>query len=93
MVAAFLAFIAPFIGTISETPLFAYDLAVNIANAEKIEYVRMTDDDGNVRFMIDFYKFPIENEMNFERKLNHKNRAYYKIKKDIKKNGRNKKTV
>jgi hypothetical protein len=64
--AAFL-YLAMAFGSLTETPLIAYDLATNMSQAKRIEWTKMTDDNGNVRFTITFYKMPILAELGFER--------------------------
>ena len=55
------------LGSLTETPFIAYDLATQMSQAKRIEWTKMTDDDGNVRFTITFHKMPIMAELGFER--------------------------
>lgn len=67
MLPATLLYIGIFLGSLTETPFIAYDLASNMSKAERIEWIKMTDDNGNVRFTITFHKMPILAEIGFER--------------------------
>jgi hypothetical protein len=64
--AAFL-YMSMFLSSLTETPFVAYDLATNMSKAQRVEWTKMTDDTGNVRFTITFYKMPILAELGFER--------------------------
>lgn len=64
--AAFL-YLAMICGSLTETPFIAYDLATQMSQSQRIEWSKMTDDSGNVRFSITFYKMPILSELKFER--------------------------
>jgi hypothetical protein len=78
--AAFL-YMAMFFSSFTETPFVAYDLAVNMSKAHRVEWTKMTDDDNNVRFTITFHKMPILAELGFERTFVDKhNRCQSKIK-------------
>jgi hypothetical protein len=67
MLPATLLYIAIGLGSLTETPFIAFDLAKNMSQAKRIEWTKMTDDTGNVRFTITFYKMPILAELGFER--------------------------
>ena len=67
MLPAALLYIAIGLGSLTETPFIAFDLAKNMSQAKRIEWTKMTDDTGNVRFTITFYKMPILAELGFER--------------------------
>jgi hypothetical protein len=54
-------------GSLTETPFIAYDLAIHMSKAQRVEWTKMTDDSGNVRFTITFYRMPILAELGFER--------------------------
>ena len=55
------------LGSLTETPVIAYDLATHMSKSERLEWTKMTDDAGNVRFTITFHKMPILAELGFER--------------------------
>jgi hypothetical protein len=67
MLPAALLYIVIGLGSLTETPFIAFDLAKNMSQAKRIEWTKMTDDTGNVRFTITFYKMPILAELGFER--------------------------
>jgi hypothetical protein len=67
MLPAILLYVSIAMGSLTETPFVAYDLAVHMSQSERIEWTKMTDDSGNVRFNITFYKMPILAELGFER--------------------------
>jgi hypothetical protein len=67
MLPALFLYLAMAFGSLTETPLIAHDLATNMSQAKRIEWTKMTDDTGNVRFTITFYKMPILAELGFER--------------------------
>ena len=67
MLPAILLYVGMLLGSLTETPFIAYDLAINMSQAKRIEWTKMTDDSGNVRFNITFYKMPILAELGFER--------------------------
>jgi hypothetical protein len=67
MLPAFFLYLAMTLGSLTETPFIAYDLATQMSQAKRIEWTKMTDDDGNVRFTITFHKMPIMAELGFER--------------------------
>jgi hypothetical protein len=69
MLPVFLLYIAMGLSTISETPLIAYNLATNMCQCERIEWSKMIDDDGNVRFIITFHKMSLKAELGFEKTL------------------------
>lgn len=75
MLPAALLYLAIITGSITETPFVAYDLAVHMSKAERIEWTKMTDDQNNVKFTITFYKMPVLAELGFERTIveKHKN--------------------
>lgn len=82
MLLAALLYIGMFFSSFTETPFIAYDLATHMSKSERIEWTKMTDDTGNVRFTITFYKMPILNELGFERTFVDKhNNCQSKIKK------------
>jgi hypothetical protein len=67
MLPSALLYLAMFFGSFTETPYVAYDLATHMSKAQRVEWTKMTDDTGNVRFTITFYKMPILAELGFER--------------------------
>jgi len=69
MLPTFLLYIAMGLSTLTETPFIAYDLATNMCQCQRIEWAKMTDDSGNVRFIITFHKMPIKAELGFEKTL------------------------
>jgi hypothetical protein len=82
MLPAALLYVAMALGSLTETPFIAYDLAKNMSRSERIEWTKMTDDSGNVRFTITFHKMPVLAELGFERGFVDKhNNCQSKIKK------------
>lgn len=82
MLPAALLYIAISLGSLTETPFIAYDLAKNMSRSERVEWTKMTDDSGNVRFTITFHKMPVLAELGFERSFVDKhNNCQSKIKK------------
>jgi hypothetical protein len=69
MLPAALLYMAIIMGSLTETPFVAYDLATHMSKAERIEWTKMTDDQNNVRFTITFYKMPVLAELGFERTI------------------------
>jgi hypothetical protein len=67
MLPAVFLYLAIVCGSLTETPFIAYDLATHMSKAQRVEWSKMTDDDGNVRFVITFHKMPILAELGFER--------------------------
>jgi hypothetical protein len=67
MLPAILLYLAMICGSLTETPFIAYDLATHMSKAQRVEWTKMTDDSGNVRFTITFHKMPILDELGFER--------------------------
>jgi len=67
MLPATLLYLAMALGSLTETPFVAYDLAIHMSKAQRVEWTKMTDDSGNVRFTITFHKMPILAELGFER--------------------------
>ena len=67
MLPAILLYLAMICGSLTETPFIAYDLAIHMSKAQRVEWSKMTDDSGNVRFIITFHKMPILAELGFER--------------------------
>jgi hypothetical protein len=67
MLPAALLYIAMFSSSFTETPFIAYDLALNMSRAQRIEWSKMRDDENNVRFIITFHKIPLMAEIGFER--------------------------
>ena len=67
MLPAIFLYLAMACGSLTETPIIAYDLATHMSKSQRVEWSKMTDDDGNVRFTITFHKMPILNELGFER--------------------------
>ena len=55
------------LGSLTETPFIAYDLANHMSRSQRVEWTKMTDDAGNVRFTITFHRMPILDELGFER--------------------------
>jgi hypothetical protein len=82
MLPAALLYLAMALGSLTETPFVAYDLATHMSRSQRVEWTKMTDDDNNVRFTITFYKMPILAELGFERAFVDKhNKCQSKIKK------------
>jgi hypothetical protein len=82
MLPAIFLYLAMTCGSLTETPFIAYDLATHISKAQRVEWTKMTDDSGNVRFTITFHKMPILAELGFERTFVDKhNNCQSKIKK------------
>jgi hypothetical protein len=69
MIPAFFLYIAMGLGTISETPFLAWDLATNMSRCHRIEWSKMTDDANNVKFIITFHKMSLRAELGFEKTL------------------------
>jgi hypothetical protein len=69
MIPAFFLYIAMGLGTISETPFLALDLATNMCQCHRIEWSKMTDDANNVKFIITFHKMSLKAELGFEKTL------------------------
>jgi len=69
MLPAALLYMAIIMGSLTETPFVAYDLATHMSKAERIEWTKMIDDQNNVRFTITFYKMPVLAELGFERTI------------------------
>lgn len=69
MIPATLLYLAIIMGSLTETPFVAYDLATHMSKAQRIEWTKMTDDQNNVRFTITFYKMPVLAELGFERTI------------------------
>ena len=67
MLPALFLYLAMALGSLTETPFVAYDLANHMSKAQRVEWTKMTDDSGNVRFTITFHKIPIMSELGFER--------------------------
>lgn len=67
MLPAVLLYLAMACGSLTETPFIAYDLATHMSRSQRVEWSKMTDDNGNVRFTITFHKMPILDELGFER--------------------------
>jgi hypothetical protein len=67
MLPAALLYLAMVCGSLTETPFIAYDLATHMSRSQRVEWTKMTDDNGNVRFTITFHKMPILDELGFER--------------------------
>jgi hypothetical protein len=67
MLPAILLYLAMAFGSLTETPYVAYDLATHMSKAQRVEWTKMTDDSGNVKFTITFHKMPILAELGFER--------------------------
>jgi hypothetical protein len=67
MLPATLLYLAMALGSLTETPFVAYDLATHMSRSQRVEWTKMTDDNGNVRFTITFHKMPILDELGFER--------------------------
>jgi hypothetical protein len=69
MIPAFMLYFGMAWSSCTETPFVAYDLAQNMSKAQRVEWNKMYDDDGNVRFVITFHKMPIMAELGFERTM------------------------
>jgi hypothetical protein len=67
MLPAIFLYLAMICGSLTETPFIAYDLATHMSKSQRVEWTKMTDDSGNVRFTITFHKMPILAELGFER--------------------------
>ena len=68
------------LSSLTDTPFIAYDLATNMCQCQRIEWSKMMDDDGNVRFTITFHKMPIKAELGFEKTLSKHRCCQSKIK-------------
>jgi hypothetical protein len=69
MIPAIILYLFIFLGSVTETPFIAYDLATHMSKAQRIEWTKMTDDQDNVRFTITFHKMPVLAELGFERTI------------------------
>lgn len=69
MLPAFLLYIAISLSSLTDTPFIAYDLATNMCQCQRIEWSKMVDDSGNVRFIITFHKMALKAELGFEKTL------------------------
>jgi hypothetical protein len=67
MLPATFLYLSMFFSSLTETSFIAYDLATHMSKAQRVEWSKMTDDSGNVRFTITFHKMPILAELGFER--------------------------
>lgn len=67
MLPAVFLYLAMICGSLTETPFIAYDLATHMSRSQRVEWSKMTDDNGNVRFIITFHKIPVLDELGFER--------------------------
>lgn len=82
MLPAALLYLAMVCGSLTETPFIAYDLATQMSRSERVEWSKMTDNSGNVRFIITFHRMPVLAELGFERTFVDKhNNCQSKIKK------------
>ena len=57
------------LGSLTETPFIAWDLATNMCHCQRIEWSKMIDDENNVRFIITFHKMQLKAELGFEKTL------------------------
>ncbi len=69
MIVAFMLYLGMALSSCTETPFIAYDLAHNMSKCQRIEWSKMSDDNGNIRFVITFHKMPIMAELGFERTM------------------------
>jgi len=67
---------------LSETPFLAYELASSMSQCHKIDWVRMEDENHNIRYTITLHKVPDFAECTFENTL---------LKQHLKKEDRNEK--
>lgn len=70
MIPAILLYLAMGVSTLTDTPFLAWDLATNMTHCQRIEWLKMTDDESNVRFVITFHKMQLKAELGFEKTLN-----------------------
>jgi hypothetical protein len=54
---------------LSETPFLAYELADSISKCHKIDWVRMEDENNNIRYIITLHQIPDFAKCNFENTL------------------------
>ena len=69
MLPTFFLYLAIILASTTETPFIAWDLATNMSNCHRIEWVKMKDDDNNVKFIITFHNMQLKSELGFERTL------------------------
>jgi hypothetical protein len=69
MIVAFLFFCAEIAASFTETPLLACELSFSMCNSQKIDWTKMEDDEGNVKYTITLYKFPKFFDKKFEKTL------------------------
>lgn len=74
MIVAFLFFCVEIAASITETPFLAYDLASSMCHCQKIDWAKMEDEEGNIRYTITFYEFPKFFDKKFEKTLLEQNR-------------------
>lgn len=86
MIPTALLFLVIVLNSLTETPFIAYDLATNMYKCDRIEWVKMRDDDNNVKFVITFYNFPIKSELGFQKALSKHRCCQSCLKKDLKAN-------
>ena len=66
MIAALLLAMGIASSTITNTPFLAYDLATSMTHCSRIEYVKMEDDQKNIRYIITFHNLPQDASCRFE---------------------------
>lgn len=69
MIAALLLAMGIASSTITNTPFLAYDLATSMTHCSRIEYVKMEDDQKNIRYIITFHNLTQQGDCRFEGKL------------------------
>jgi hypothetical protein len=69
MIPTILLYTAIALGSLTETPFIAWDLANHMSHCDRIEWSKMSDDDGSVRFIITFHKMGLKAERGFEKTL------------------------
>lgn len=74
------------LGSLTETPFIAYDLATNMCHCDRIEWTKMRDDDNNVKFVITFHNISIKSELGFQKALSKHRCCQSCLKKDLKTN-------
>ena len=74
MIPAFFLFISIAASSVTETPFLAYDLAKSISSSSRFDWIKMEDEQGNVRYVITFYSMPNFANKNFEKTLLEQNR-------------------
>lgn len=69
MIPTILLYTAIALGSLTETPFIAWDLATHMSRCDRIEWSKMRDDSDSVRFVITFHKMDLKTERVFEKTL------------------------